>query len=34
MWQRRFPNLREIRSLSFGVADGYDDCRANLFEKT
>lgn len=34
IWQRRFPNLREIRSLSFGVADGYDDCRANLFEKT
>ncbi len=33
LWRRAFPNLREIRTLELGVADGYDDCTANLFEK-
>jgi pseudaminic acid biosynthesis-associated methylase len=33
LWRRRHPQLREIRTLQLGVADGYDDCTANLLEK-
>lgn len=33
LWMNRFPNLREIRSIELGAADGYDDCTAHLFEK-
>lgn len=33
-WQRRYPNLQLVRTLELGVADGYDDCTANLFEKS
>lgn len=33
VWQRRYPDLKLVRTLEFGVADGYDDCTANLFEK-
>jgi pseudaminic acid biosynthesis-associated methylase len=33
LWTTRFPNLREIRRIELGAADGYDDCTAHLFEK-
>ena len=33
LWMDRFPNLREIRRIELGAADGYDDCTAHLFEK-
>ncbi len=33
MWQRRYPDLSLVRTLEFGVADGYDDCTAQLLEK-
>lgn len=33
VWQRRYPDLRLVRTLELGVADGYDDCTANLLEK-
>jgi pseudaminic acid biosynthesis-associated methylase len=33
LWQRRYPDLKLVRTLELGVADGYDDCTANLFEK-
>ena len=33
LWQARHPDLHEVRRLEFGVADGYDDCTAHLFEK-
>ena len=33
VWRARFPQLRELRTLSLGAADGYDDCTAHLFEK-
>jgi len=33
LWMNRFPNLREIRRIELGAADGYDDCTAHLFEK-
>ena len=33
LWMKRFPTLREVRSLELGVADGYDACTAHLFEK-
>lgn len=34
LWMTRFPDLREIRRIELGAADGYDDCTAHLFEKT
>jgi pseudaminic acid biosynthesis-associated methylase len=33
LWRSRYPKLRELRTLSLGAADGYDDCTAHLFEK-
>lgn len=33
LWMNRFPNLREIRRIELGEADGYDNCTAHLFEK-
>jgi pseudaminic acid biosynthesis-associated methylase len=33
LWQQRFPDLRLVRRLELGHADGYDDCTAHLFEK-
>ena len=33
LWQSRHPDLRPIRRLELGAADGYDDCTAHLFEK-
>ncbi len=33
LWQRRYPDLSLVRTLELGVADGYDDCTAHLFEK-
>lgn len=33
LWMGRFPDLREIRRIELGAADGYDDCTAHLFEK-
>lgn len=33
VWQRRYPELKLVRTIELGVADGYDDCTANLFEK-
>jgi len=33
LWRARYPKLRELRTLSLGAADGYDDCTAHLFEK-
>jgi pseudaminic acid biosynthesis-associated methylase len=33
LWMSRFPDLREIRRIELGAADGYDDCTAHLFEK-
>jgi pseudaminic acid biosynthesis-associated methylase len=32
-WQARFPELKLVRRLELGAADGYDDCTAHLFEK-
>lgn len=33
LWQRRFPDLREVRRIELRADDGYDDCTAHLFEK-
>jgi pseudaminic acid biosynthesis-associated methylase len=33
LWMSRFPDLREVRRIELGAADGYDDCTAHLFEK-
>lgn len=33
VWMKRYPDLRCIRTLELGVADGYDDCTAHLLEK-
>jgi pseudaminic acid biosynthesis-associated methylase len=33
VWQARYPSLRLVRRLELGVAQGYDDCTAHLFEK-
>lgn len=33
LWMKRFPDLREIRRIELGEADGYDNCTAHLFEK-
>jgi pseudaminic acid biosynthesis-associated methylase len=33
LWRTRHPDLREVRTLSLGAADGYDDCTAHLFER-
>jgi pseudaminic acid biosynthesis-associated methylase len=33
LWQSRYPDLCEIRRMSLGAADGYDDCTAHVFEK-
>jgi len=33
LWQRRHPDLRRVRRIELGGADGYDDCTAHLFEK-
>ncbi len=33
LWQRRYPQLRAVRTLQLAEADGYDDCTAHLFEK-
>jgi pseudaminic acid biosynthesis-associated methylase len=32
-WLARHPDLVEVRTISLGEADGYDDCTAHLFEK-
>jgi len=32
-WIARYPALRLVRRLPLGVAQGYDDCTAHLFEK-
>jgi pseudaminic acid biosynthesis-associated methylase len=32
-WLTRHPDLKEVRRLELGAADGYDDCTAHLFEK-
>ena len=32
-WQSRYPELRPVRRLELGAAQGYDDCTAHLFEK-
>ncbi|MCW5803160.1 MAG: methyltransferase domain-containing protein [Deltaproteobacteria bacterium] len=34
LWRTRHPDLREVRTIPLGDADGYDDCTAHLFEKT
>jgi pseudaminic acid biosynthesis-associated methylase len=34
LWQARHPDLRLVRRLELGAADGYDDCTAHVFEKT
>jgi len=33
LWQARHPDLCEVRRVSLGAAEGYDDCTAHLFEK-
>jgi pseudaminic acid biosynthesis-associated methylase len=33
LWQQRHPDLRLVRRIELGAADGYDDCTAHLFEK-
>lgn len=33
LWTSRYPDLREIRRMSLGAAEGYDDCTAHVFEK-
>jgi pseudaminic acid biosynthesis-associated methylase len=33
LWRTRHPDLREVRTIELGAADGYDDCTAHLFEK-
>ncbi|HEY4243369.1 MAG TPA: pseudaminic acid biosynthesis-associated methylase [Kofleriaceae bacterium] len=33
LWRTRHPDLRVVRSLRLGAAEGYDDCTAHLFEK-
>lgn len=33
LWRSRHPDLREVRTIELGAADGYDDCTAHLFEK-
>jgi pseudaminic acid biosynthesis-associated methylase len=33
LWTSRYPELRSIRRIELGAADGYDDCTAHLFEK-
>lgn len=32
-WFRRHSDLRRLRRIELGAADGYDDCTAHLFEK-
>jgi pseudaminic acid biosynthesis-associated methylase len=32
-WRARHPELRLVRRLELGPADGYDNCTAHLFEK-
>jgi pseudaminic acid biosynthesis-associated methylase len=33
LWHARHPDLRLLARFELGVADGYDDCTAHLFEK-
>lgn len=33
LWAKRYPDLKLVRRLELGEADGYDDCTAHLFEK-
>jgi pseudaminic acid biosynthesis-associated methylase len=32
-WQRRYPDLRQVRRLELSAEQGYDDCTAHLFER-
>ena len=32
-WQARHPDLRLVKWIALGAADGYDDCIAHVFEK-
>lgn len=34
LWKARHPDLRLLRQLELGEADGYDNCTAHLFEKS
>jgi pseudaminic acid biosynthesis-associated methylase len=34
LWQAHYPELKLVRRLELGAADGYDDCTAHVFEKT
>jgi pseudaminic acid biosynthesis-associated methylase len=33
LWQAQYPDLKLVRRLPLGEADGYDDCTAHVFEK-
>ena len=34
LWQAQYPDLKLVRRIELGEADGYDDCTAHVFEKT